>query len=575
MMDASGALRVMIVDDSTDDAILLAENLKENGLTVVWQCIETSWQLQEEMRENDWDLILCDNDLPELDARRALEIVRRYRQEIPFIIVSGGISEEDAAELMKLGASDYISKHNLSRLLPVIGRELRDSAMHRDLAWANQRIGSLVRLDAASGLPNFQSLRDHLDAILKKGGKVALILVEFCRYGELLDGFGHAGESQLLRAFSGRLSGFNHGGFLGRFGEHVFALVLPLENGLNMEDCGREIVESFRKPLRIGEEELFVNCRVGCSVAPEGEREADLLLSQAEAALQCAGNPESGGFGIYMHGMEERKRKKLELERAIYQAVHNDEFTLAYQPQFDLATRRMVGAEALMRWKRGGDWVSPAEFIPLLEETGLIIPVGERILRRACEANRNWQLQGLPEIRMAVNLSAIQFRQPDLAGKVRHILDETGLDSRHLALEITENIAMYNGPEVISMLNELKMLGVELALDDFGTGYSSLAYLKHFPVGKLKIDQSFVRDIVADKSNEAIVKAILAIADSLGLTVIAEGVENLEQATLLEACGCAEVQGYFFCPPVSEKELEGMLVKAREQQLSGQIQNLP
>ena len=549
-MNDAAALQVLIVDDSSDDALLLAERLKNGGYELAWQCVDSPSELQQQMRNRAWDLILCDNDLPEMDARRALDIVRQHRPDVPFIIVSGGISEEDASDVMRLGASDYVSKHNLSRLIPAIGRELRGRA----------------RLNGADGKPTGlsrrQDLLDRLNATMRKGEH--LVLVEFCRYWELLKELGVAGEARLLDAFSERLCGLHCGQVLGRINEDLFILVMRAEG--DAESCGREIVELFRQPLCMAEEELYVSCRVGGSMFSTEALDAGVLLVQAETALQHARNPESGGVSFYSPGMERRGRKKLELEKALYQAVHNDEFSLAYQPQYDLATGRMIGAEALMRWKRGNDGVSPAEFIPLLEETGLIVPVGERILRRACEVNRSLQLQGLPEIRMAVNLSAIQFRQPDLAAMVSRILDETGLSARHLALEITENIALHQGSEVISVLNELKALGIELALDDFGTGYSSLAYLKHFPVDKLKIDQSFIRDLLSDKSNEAIVRAILAIAGSLGLTVIAEGVETLEQATLLEACGCAEVQGYYFSRPVSEAELKDMLVRAREQQ---------
>ncbi|MHB1099164.1 MAG: putative bifunctional diguanylate cyclase/phosphodiesterase [Burkholderiales bacterium] len=549
-MNASGSLRVLIVEDSSDDALLLAEKLKNGGYELAWQCVDSPSELQQQMRNRDWDLILCDNDLPELDARRALEIVRRHRQEIPFIIVAGGMSEEEASEVMKCGASDYISKHNLSRLIPAIGRELRNRA----------------RLNKADGKPTVlsrrQDLLDRLDATMRKEAHLTLVLVEFCRYRELLKELGVAREPRLLDAFSERLCGLRCGQVLGRINEDLFILVMRA--GGDAQSCGRAIVELFRHPLRMAEEELYVSCRVGGSMASAEGMDAEILLGQAETALQQARNPESGGVSFYSRSMERRGRKKLELEKALYQAVHNDEFSLVYQPQYNLATGRMIGAEALLRWKRANGWLSPAEFIPLLEETGLIIPVGERILRRACEVNRNWQLQGLPEIRMAVNLSAIQFRQPDLAAMVSRILDETGLSARYLVLEITENIALHQGSEVISLLNELKALGLELALDDFGTGYSSLAYLKHFPIDKLKIDQSFVRDLLSDKSNEAIVMAILAIAESLGLTAIAEGVETLEQATLLEACGCAEVQGYYFCRPVSEEELKGLLAQARE-----------
>lgn len=553
----SRQLHVLIVDDSMDDALLLVEALTDGGFTVIDRRVETPGELQEQMEKHDWDLVLCDNNMPELDALSALEIVCRNRPETPFVIVSGNISEEEASEVMKCGASDYISKHNLSRLIPVVERELRDSAVHQDLAWANQRIGRLICYDEVTGLPNRQYLMDYLDKLMNSGMKVAVILVELYRYNELLN---HAGEAELLKAFVEKLSVFGQSGLLGRMQEDRFALIFPVESN-DVEACTRNIVESFRRPMRIDGEKLFVGCRAGSSVSSSSDRET--LLSQAETALLCARNAAAGGYCTYSEWMETTQRKKIELERALCRAVFNREFTLAYQPQFELASGKIIGVEALLRWHKDGIWISPAEFIPLLEETSLILQVGEWVLRQACEVNRSWQREGLPEIRMAVNLSAVQFRQPDLAEKIALILDETGLDPAYLALEITENIAMQKGPEIVSTLHKLKMLGIELALDDFGTGYSSLSYIKHFPIRKLKIDQSFIRDMVADKCNEAIVRAILMIASSLDLGVIAEGVETPEQISLLQSCGCTEAQGYYFSRPVSEEELKDLLIKEK------------
>lgn len=566
MKSPGQSLHVLIVDDSVDDADLLAEALRAGGFSVIAQRVESSLHLQEWVADQDCDLILCDNNLPELDALRALDIVRRYQPDIPFIIVSGWISEDYASEVMKRGAADYISKHNLSRLLPVVERELKRSAAHRDLAWANQRIRRLVRYDGMTGLPNRQYLLDYLEKALLSANadvRIAVIMIELSRYKELIMGVGRSREEALLAACAERLSMFNQGGVLGRIGEDLFALVSPM--GTNVRDVeGKvlDIVESFRSPLCVGDDELFVSCRIGSSVSSDRGGGVDALLGQAETALRCARSTESGGFCFYCPGME-CGRNKMEMERALYHAVLNNEFTLAYQPQFSLATRQVVGVEALLRWQRDGiGWVSPAEFIPLLEETGLILQVGEWVLRTACTVNRNWQMQGLPRIKMAVNLSALQFRQPHFPEKIGRILADTGLQPEYLELEITENIAMHSEPEIIATLNELKVLGVELALDDFGTGYSSLSYLKNFPIGKLKIDQSFIRDIVIDKANKAIVTAILAIAASFGLNVIAEGVETREQAMLLEAWGCTEIQGYYFSRPVQEEELKILLMHA-------------
>ncbi len=543
-------LNVLIVEDSPDDALLLADALRKGGFVVIERRVESAVELREEIENREWDLVLCDNNMPDLDASSALEIVRRIRPEIPFIIVFGGISEEEASGVMKRGASDYISKHNLSRLVPAVGREL---ARYQDLALANTRIGELTRYDGATGLPNRQHLTGFLDSILKGGKNAAVILVELCRYSELLN---HAAEASLLKAVAENLSSLNHGGMIGRTYEDRVAVIFQAGSA-DIEACTRNIVESFRRPIRIDGEDLFVELRAGSSVSSGVD--AETLLGQAETALHCARNKATAEACFYSEWMERKRRERFDLEKALSRAVINGEFTLAYQPQFELESRKIIGAEALLRWNNQGEWISPAEFIPILEETRQILMVGEWILRKACETARRWQLQGLPRIRMAVNLSAVQFRQPDLAEKIGIILDETGLDPGCLALEITENIAMHRGPEIVSTLQKLKMQGIELALDDFGTGYSSLSYIKHFPIRKLKIDQTFIRDMMTDKCNEAIVRAILMIASSLDLGVIAEGVETIEQIELLRDCGCSEAQGYFFSRPVWEDDMMALL----------------
>jgi len=244
------------------------------------------------------------------------------------------------------------------------------------------------------------------------------------------------------------------------------------------------------------------------------------------------------------------------METALYHALKEGQFVLHYQPQFDLASGRMIGAEALIRWQHPETgMISPGEFIPILEETGLIVPAGEWVMRTACAQNKQWQDAGLPPVVIAVNLSVIQFRQPGLAQTVRNILQETGLAPQYLELEITENIAMHAEEGSIAILEELRDIGIQIAIDDFGTGYSSLSYLKRFPIDKLKIDQSFVRDLQNGPSDIGIVLAIIGMGHSLKLKVIAEGVETQEQSDILKLNGCDEVQGYFYGKPMDTVRL--------------------
>lgn len=284
------------------------------------------------------------------------------------------------------------------------------------------------------------------------------------------------------------------------------------------------------------------------------------MLKNVESALYAAKVIGGRSFQAYQSEMETQERVGLAMESALYRALENKEFMLHYQPQFDLSETRLIGVEALIRWRHPETgMISPADFIPLLEETGLIVPVGEWILRSACAQNRKWQEAGLPPVRIAVNLSAIQFQQADLVQTVRKVLQETGLAPEYLELEITENIAVHNEEAVIFVLDELRKVGIHIAIDDFGTGYSSLSYLKRFPIDKLKIDQSFVRDCKEGKHDVGIVRAIIGMGHSLNLKVIAEGVETWEQADFLQRNGCDEVQGYFYGKPMTADDFASLM----------------
>ena len=290
------------------------------------------------------------------------------------------------------------------------------------------------------------------------------------------------------------------------------------------------------------------------------------LIKNADAALYHAKSEGRNNFQYYAWEMNASAMQRLTLESALRRALEREEFLLYYQPQVDLASGRIIGLEALLRWQRPEHGlVSPGEFIPLLEETGLIVPVGEWVLHTACRQGRIWQQAGLPPIRIAVNLSALQFRQPDLVGMVARILAETGFDpvTQGLELELTESLLMKNVGETVATLHRLHEMGVKLSIDDFGTGYSSLSYLKRFPLNSLKIDQSFVRDLSSNPDDAAIVSAIIALGHGLKLSVIAEGVETAGQLAYLRELKCDEMQGFLFSRPVPASEITQLLQEGK------------
>ncbi|MBF0127052.1 MAG: EAL domain-containing protein, partial [Magnetococcales bacterium] len=316
------------------------------------------------------------------------------------------------------------------------------------------------------------------------------------------------------------------------------------------------MLEAIRVPFVLHEVEFFVGASIGIGVFPLDGEDAKTLMKNVDAALYHAKEKGRNNFQFFRNDMNTRAMTRMLLENNLRNAVEKKEFQLFFQPQMNLATGRMAGVEALIRWNRPGfGMVSPIEFIPLAEETGLIIPMGAWALNEACQRAMEWFAAGHAPFRVAVNLSGIQFEQPDFIALVTETLRNTGLNPHLLELELTESIAMGDAEETLALLTALSDVGVLLAIDDFGTGFSSLKYLKRFPIDTLKIDQSFVRNCAEDTEDTAIIRAVVGLAHSLGLTVIAEGVETGAQLEVLRRHGCDEIQGYWYGRPMSADAL--------------------
>ncbi|HEV2321492.1 MAG TPA: bifunctional diguanylate cyclase/phosphodiesterase, partial [Gammaproteobacteria bacterium] len=313
-----------------------------------------------------------------------------------------------------------------------------------------------------------------------------------------------------------------------------------------------KLLETVAKPYTLGENELHITPSIGISLFPDDAADIDTLIRNADAAMYQAKENGRFSYQFFTQEMNTRAYERLSLEGSLRLAIQRNEFSLHYQPQIHLKTGRIVGMEALLRWNRvGHDAVPPAVFVPILESSGMIGEVGEWVLREACRQNREWQQQGLPLLPVAVNLSAIQFNRRNMADMIGDILAETGLAPHCLELEFTESAVMRDTRDVSNTINRLDELGVKLALDDFGTGYSSLSYLRRFHLDKIKIDQSFVRDIGIDPDDAAITVAIIGMAHNLKVAAVAEGVENREQAEFLRSHGCDAIQGYYFSKPLA------------------------
>lgn len=420
--------------------------------------------------------------------------------------------------------------------------------------------------DALTGLPNRNLLNDRLDqAILqaRRNSKIfSVLLLDIDDFKLINDSLGHGVGDRVLKLVAERLVGcLREGDTVARLGGDEFVLVL--NNQLRQDDSvhvTERILHSFTQPWSIDDQELNLTCSIGLSSYPAHGEDKETLLRNADTAMYRVKAQTRNAVHFYTDELNVVSRRRLDLITALRRALDREEFVMHYQPQVDLRTGRVFGVEALIRWPRAGQpGIPPAEFIPLAEECGLIVAIGAWTLHAACLQNKRWQDAGRLPITVAVNLSAQQFRRKGIVDTVAGVLRATGLEGRYLELELTESMMMHSVDEVIGTLRELKSLGVQLTVDDFGVGYSSLTYLQRFPVDRLKIDRSFVKQVGIDPGDTAIAQAIIGLGHSLDLRVIAEGVETLDRCAFLQQYQCDEAQGYYFGKPLAAAELEPLL----------------
>ncbi|MES2830744.1 MAG: EAL domain-containing protein [Pseudomonadota bacterium] len=422
--------------------------------------------------------------------------------------------------------------------------------------------------DALTGLANLMLLRRRIrEAIVDAAvhsQKIWVIFLDLDRFKSINDSLGHRAGDRLLQILANRLSNFVlPGDTVARLGGDEFVMVMRDSEYHQMDVASIEqLIKSIAQPVPVDGHELVVTCSIGIALFPLHGADPEKLVECADVAMYSAKQQGRNTFKFYETAFNERALARLVMESSLRTAIERDEFSLHYQPQVDLKSGCISGMEALIYWRhptRGN--VAPDEFIALAEETGLIVLIGEWVLREACRQNKAWQDAGLGFLRVAVNLSPRQFSHPDLVASIDRILCETGLAPCYLEIELTENLIMTEIGRAVEILKDLKTHGIQLSIDDFGTGYSSLSYLKKFPIDVLKIDRTFVKDIGTDPDDEAIVKSIIALAHSLKLHVIAEGVETPEQLAFLAQHGCDEFQGFYFSRPLSPAVFGRMLLE--------------
>ena len=563
--------RVMIVDDEPIMMDVVQAFLEDAGYSNFLTTDDSDGALEMMLRERP-DVLLLDLIMPGKSGFKLLTEIRseptlRY---MPVIVLTAASDSDTKLQALELGATDFLAK-------PVDPSEL--SLRIRNALAFKAYQDQLAYNDTLTGLPNRQLFLERLSWTLRLARRhnkqCALLQIGLDRFKQINDTLGHETGDEVLKAVSKRLAATLRESdtlsmlddredaiSLSRLaGDEFMVLVSEIKHPEDASLIARRLLETMKSPLMLNGHELFITISVGIVLFPQDAQQGTDLLTNVDLAMGQAKLRGRNTYAFYSPETNARSFERLTLETALRKAMEMNELELHYQPKVETATGRIIGAEALLRWthKELGA-VSPARFIPLAEETGLILPLGEMVLRQACKDAVKWQ-QGGCNLPVSVNVSSLQFRRGDMPAIIQSVLQSSGLQAGNLIIELTESLLMENAKTNIDMLLAIKLLGVRLSMDDFGTGYSSLSYLKRFPLDELKIDQIFVRDLPDEPGNAAIVGSVISMVRGLGLTVTAEGVETPEQMNFLKMHGCDQFQGYLFSRPLPIHEFTALLAQ--------------
>jgi predicted signal transduction protein with EAL and GGDEF domain len=594
--------KILVADDDQNVRLLSRQCLEAEGMVVVEAAngLET---IDVFVRERP-DLVFLDVEMPGMTG---LEVCQRIRQmpqgeSIPIMIVTGSDDRQSIDQGFDAGATQYKTKPvNWSLLGRDVLYMLRASNAFNALKRQEDRLRYLAYYDPLTSLPNRRSFNEQLNRIIKRAQRhdanAALLFIDLDHFKRINDSIGHSRGDRLLVEIARRLTmelreddainyftdnsaenpdGAETGTEIARLGGDEFTVVLSDVVDINdVEVVAKRILNTLSQPIALQSHNPVVTPSIGIAVYPHDGDDPDTLIRNADTAMYVAKAEGRACFRFYDEEMNARAVEQLKMEEELREALRNDELELRYQPQIDTQTGSVISMEALVRWKhpvRG--LVSPLEFIPVAERTGQIIELGEWVMEEVARHCLYWDTLGLNSFRICVNISPLQFNQSNLPQWIERFLQQSGLEAGRLELELTESAIMTDAETNIAKLSDLKSLGLDLAVDDFGTGYSSLSYLKRFPIDTLKIDQGFVADLDSP-DGAAIVDAIIALAKTLNLRVIAEGIEDEHQLSYLLANGCDLLQGYYFSRPIYPEEVPTMLRQNFSEQLSLTARALP
>jgi diguanylate cyclase (GGDEF)-like protein len=569
---------ILAVDD--DEAIRMLMEAALGGYGFRVQVVENGREAVDAFEKLNPHAILMDVNMPEMDGFTACKTIRSLPngEHVPVLMMTGLEDVESIDRAFVAGATDFVSKPiNWTVLKYRIKYMLRASAAFDDVILQQKQIQELAYYDHLTCLANRTMFRENLIREVENCGKKELLAVLFMdldRFKLVNDSLGHKAGDTLLRQVAERIkTSIRRTDGLGwlkedakqvmvsRQGGDEFTVLLPnLKAPDNAGLVAKRINEKLSRVFYIDDHEVFISSSIGISLFPLDGNDAESLIANADLAMYHAKAIGGSRFQFFEQALNIQAKKRLEFENDLRKAVIGDKITLFYQPQVSLLDGRIVGAEALSRWHnpRMGN-VSPAEFIPAIEEMGLVVPFTDWVIREAGRRLLEWYDQGIEAIRIAVNISSKHFVEQEIPDKIIKMLNAHNLPSSCLEVELTESVMAAQGSQTLDILNRLKEIGLTISVDDFGTGYSSLSYLKTFPVDVVKIDRFFIKDILTGKKDESIVKAMISMAHSMDMKVVAEGIETRKQLALLHRMGCDYGQGFLFSPAVPRDEFSGML----------------
>ena|GEM_PF-6673799 len=577
LTNRQSAVRILHLEDNREDQELIKRLLTKAGIVCDITTAESHEEFLSSVDHQSWDLILSDYSLPSFDGYRALAIAKHRSPNTPFIFVTGTLGEDIAVETLKNGATDYVLKQKLTRLSTSVRRALSEVAeknrrleAEAALRRSEENLRYQADHDSLTSLHNRAYLHDQLPRLIASATRyqerMAMLFIDLDGFKLINNSLGHSlGDLVLQKAAERMKQCSREPDIVLRLGGDEFLIALTgIRDSTDAARAAERIIKAMADEMQIRGHSLTVTCSIGISIFPDDGTDGESLVKSAGLALYSAKDSGRNIWRFFTQDMNGKTAERLNLEHGLRLAIEKGQLFVEYQPQVELTTGKIVGSEALLRWRHPEmGVVSPAIFIPIAENCGEILRIGEWVLRTACTQAKKWSDDGVVTLPVAVNVSAVQFREKSFIETVKNVLRDTGLVPHFLELEITESLLISTSNVMASVMNELRDMGVRFAIDDFGVGYCGLRYLMDFPFSKLKIDGSFVKSISKNSVGSSIAAAIISMARILGMKVLAECAETEEQVLFLREHNCDEIQGYYFSKPLSPDQFADIVRSTR------------